>query len=155
MKSTIISMLIVLMVMVAVPMFIMKDGDMLEKLGFGGSTDNLKASAPKNVQAVKTDKRIEVYKWRDENGVMQFSQTPPQSGGSSEKMVLSPDTNVIDALKVTEKKEEAVSRGKVVSLRSPYSPGGVKDLIKGTKDVQQQLNEQQAQKEKMMKEMFK
>jgi hypothetical protein len=91
MKSTIISMIIVLMVMVALPIIFLGDGNYAQKLGFGGSGGGGKpARLPSNVQTVVTDKKVEVYSWTDANGIKQFSNTPPPEGGASEKIVLSP-----------------------------------------------------------------
>lgn len=162
MKSTIISMFIVLIVLMIVPVFMFSDGDLLEKFGFGGgsgsvsdSVENLKAKAPKNLQNVTTDKKVEVYKWVDEHGVMQFSSTPPVDGGNSEKMVLSPNANVVDAVKIPAKEPEVESKSQVVNLSSPYSPSGMKDMIENTMKIQEQMNSQRADQDKMLQKMIK
>ncbi len=148
MKGTIISMLVVLVLLVAAPMFFMGDGKFADMFDFGGGTVKL----PKNLESVKTDSKVELYKWRDANGVMQFSQTPPQDGGASARVVLSPDENVIDAVKVPEK---VVSRPNVMSVGNPYNPGTIKDIVKDSQDIQNKLNERHAGNEQMMKDMFK
>ncbi len=158
MKSTIISMIIVLIVMVTLPMIFLGDGDVASKLGFadfwkkGSGPSNL----PANVKAAVTDRKVDVYTWVDKNGVKQFSGIPPADGRASEKIVLKPDTNIISAFKVPEEKEEEkkVSRGKVISLGNPYTPDGMKDLVDNSKDINGSMGDRQAEQEKMMQELF-
>lgn len=159
MKSTIISMFIVLIVMITVPMFLFGDGDFAQKFGFGGGngnvTEDLRDKAPKNIKAVVTDKKVEIYKWVDEHGVTQFSNTPPFEGGESEKIVLSPDTNVIDAIKIPEKEQKEAGGPTVFSLASPYSPGGMKKMIDDSQDIKEKLNQRQAEQDKMLQDLLK
>ena len=42
----------------------------------------------------------------------------------------------------------------VISLGSPYSPQGMKDMINDSLQLQEQLTEQQAGQEKMIEEML-
>ena len=154
MKSTIISMFIILIVMIVVPMILLNDDDFTGKFDFGGGSD-LRAKTPKNVKPAATDKKIEIYKWADEHGVMQFSNAPPAEGGESEMMVLLPDTNVMDAIEIPEVEPEVIGKPQVYSLGSPYSPGGVKDLVDESKDMQEMLEQRQADQDKMIKDMFK
>jgi len=159
MKSTIISMIIVLAVMVVVPMVFLGDGNLADKFGFGfgsgGAKQDLTAKLPKNVQTVVTDKKVEVYKWVDEHGVMQFSNTPPPEGGASDKVVLSPDTNVIQAYEAPQQEATTGSGPRVYNLGSPYSPEGMKNLVQDSLNVQQKMNERQAENDKMMEDIFK
>ena len=157
MKSTIISMLIILVVMIAVPMVMFGEGDLAKKLGFGGSNliEDLRAKAPKNIKPAVTDKRVEVYKWIDEHGVTQFSNTPPPEGGQSEKLVLSPDTNVMDAVKIPEKESQTASGPQVFQIGNPYSPGGMKDVVDSAKGMQDMVDQRKADQDKMIKDMFK
>lgn len=158
MKSTIVSMLIVLVVLAVVPMIFMGDNDLMS--GFFGSGDgkesiaSLKAKAPKNLSNVTTDKKVKVYKWVDENGVMQFSQTPPDLGGEHESMTLKPDTNLMKAFKAPEQEEQQAMAPKVFKTRSPYTPGGMKDMLNQTSDITDKLNQQQADQQKMLQEIM-
>lgn len=164
MKSTIISMFIVLIVLITVPLFLLGEGDFATKFGFGGGSGNgtgsaetieaLRAKVPKNIQTVVTDKQVEVYKWVDEHGVTQFSNLPPQDGGQSEKLVLSPETNVMDAVKIPEKEPAAAAQPQVFSLSSPYSPGGMKKMVDDSRDLQETLNQRQAEQEQMMQDLL-
>ena len=159
MKSTIISMFIVLIVMITVPMFLLGDGDFAQKFGFGGGgsgneIEDLRAKAPKNVKEVVTDKKVEIYKWVDEHGVTQFSNTPPFEGGESEKIVLSPDINVMDAIKIPEEEQKVAAKPEVFSLGSPYSPDGMKKMIDDSQDVKETLNQRQAEQEKILQDIL-
>lgn len=173
MKSTIISMLIVLMVMVALPMIFLGDGDFAEQLGFRGfGGSGVKEAAPvklpENVKTVVTNKRVEVFTWTDEHGIKHFSNTPPSGGGVAEKIVLLPeDINTMEAVKIPEKveevgkeegkdekKKEGKSASKLLGMRNPYTPGGMKKLVGDSKDLQDTMAQQQAEQEKMMQELF-
>ena len=149
MKSTIISMFIVLIVMITIPMFLFGDGDLAQKFGFGtgDAAENLRDKAPKNIRAVVTDKEFEVYKWVDEQ--------PPQVGTASEKIILAPNANVIDAVKIPETEALATAKPQVYSVGSPYSPDGMKKLVDDSMNVQEMLNQRQADQDKMMQGMFK
>ena len=157
MKSTIISMFIVLVLMIAVPLILIKT-DLAQQFGFGGGNgadgEDLQDRAPKNVKAVVTDQKVEVYRWKDEQGVMQFSNTPPLEGGEYEIVVLSPDTNVIDAIKIPEKEPAEESEPKIFSVGSPYSPDGMKDMIDGSEDVKESLNQRQLDQEKILQDIL-
>lgn len=156
MKSTIISMLVVLCVLAVVPMFLFGDKNLLAMFGLGPKDElsELRAKAPKNFTSVTTDKKVTVYKWRDENGVLQFSSTPPPEGGPADTVELRPDTNLVKALKVPEEEPEKKSGPVVMSTRSPYTPGGMKDMIDTTSNLKDTLNQQQLEQQKMMEEMF-
>ena len=159
MKSTIISMIIVLAVMVALPMIFLGDNNYAERLGFSGfgpgGSSGKPAKLPTNVKAAVTDKRVEVYTWVDGNGIKQFSNTPPPEGGESEKIVLQPNTNVIKAMKVPAQEKEVAAAPKVYSVGNPYTPGGMKEVIDNSKDLKETIGQRQAEQEKMMQEMFK
>lgn len=159
MKSTIISMIIVLILMIIVPLVLFGDNEIAQKFGFGiGGKKNIKADlqekVPKNVQTVVTDKKVEIYKWADKHGVIQFSNVPPQDGSESEKMVLSPNTNVVDATKISEKEPAKVAKPQVISLGSPYTPGGMKKMVEDSTNLQEQLNQRQTDQEKMIQDLF-
>ena len=159
MKSTIVSMSIVLIVLMIIPVFMFGEDNLLERFGFGsggsGLFDVQKDKTPRNVQAVTTDKRVELYKWVDEHGVVQFSNIPPEQGIASEKIVLSPNVNVMDAVKVPEKEAGAVVGPQVFSTANPYTPDGAKEIIDQALKMQEQLSQQQADQKKMLQDMLK
>jgi hypothetical protein len=156
MKSTLISMVIVLCVLAVVPMFLFGDENLLAKFGFGPKDElsELRAKAPKNFTSVTTDRKVTVYKWRDEHGVMQFSNTPPPEGGAAEKVELLPDANIVKAFKLPEAEPEKKTGPAVMSIRSPYTPGGMKDLLDNTAQLKDTLSQQQIEQQQMMEQMF-
>ena len=123
--------------------------------GLGGILDlksggeDMRAKAPKNVNAVSTDKDIAVYKWRDEKGVMHFGEAPPDSNASVEKIELKANANIVKAVEV-KKGEESNDGIKQVSVTNPYTPEGMSQLINQTKEFAESLNKQQENKKKMM-----
>ena len=160
MKSTIISMLIVLIVMVALPMIFLGDNNFAEQLGFSGfgksgSATSSAIKLPTNVKTAVTNKKVEVYTWVDEHGVKQFSNTPPPEGGASEKMVLSPNTNIMDPINIPEPEAEVATGPKVYSIKNPYTPGGMKEVVDNSKDLRDSINQRQVDQEKMMQDIFK
>jgi hypothetical protein len=157
MKSTIISMIIVLVLLIVVPLVFLGDNDFAEQLGFKMSSERaeLNAKTPKNITNVVTDKEVEVYKWVDDYEVTQFSHSPPMMGGEWELIVLKPDTNVIDAIKIPEEEEKKPERPQVFSVGSPYTPDGLKDLIEQSEGIQDLVDSRQEQQQKALEEMFK
>ena len=156
MKITLLAKLVLLVLMMAIPVWFFGSGVFTRDFSSGesDSIEELKEKTPRNVKTVVTDKEVEVYKWLDEYGVTQFSETAPADGVAVELMVLSPDTNVMDALKVPEEEDKAVQKPNVISLGNPYSPEGMKDMINDSLQIQEQITKQQAEQEKMMNEMF-
>ena len=156
MKSTLISMIIVLCVLAVVPMILLGDKDLLARFGFGPKDElsELRAKAPKNFTTVTTDKKVTVYKWRDANGVLQFSNSPPPDGGDSDTVELRPDTNLVKAIKVPEEEPETKSGPVVMTTGNPYTPGGMKQMIDTTMQLKDTLNQQQQDQQKMMEQMF-
>ncbi len=159
MKSTIISMFIVLIVMITLPMILFENGDLAQKFGFGNggadeTIEDLRDKAPRNIQAVVTDEKVEVYKWVDEHGVTQFSNRPPETSSKSEKIVLSPDINVISAIKVPEKEPEVAAGPQVNSLSSPYSPGGMKNILDEASGMQEKLDQRRLDQDKALQGLF-
>ncbi len=158
MKSTIISMLIVLVILAVLPILFFGDNDFLETLGLGGgggkeSIASLKAKAPKNLTNVTTDKQVKVYKWVDENGVTQFSQTPPRLGGEAESLTLKPDTNIMQAYKAPKREPKQVSGPKIFKT-NPYTPGGMKDMLNETAKVTEQMNQRQQEQNALLDQIM-
>ncbi len=157
MKSTIISMLIVLVILAVLPILFFGDNDFLDTLGLGGgskeSIASLKAKAPKNLTNVTTDKKVKVYKWVDENGVTQFSQTPPRLGGKAESLTLKPNTNIMQAYKAP-KQEPKQPTGPRIFKTNPYTPGGMKDMLNETTRVTEQMNQRQQEQNALLEQIM-
>ena len=114
-------MLITLGIVSITPMIYMGKFDPMSFIGSGFKTgesafEKLKAKAPKNITNVTTDEKVQVYRWRDKHGVMQFSNKRPLEG-SAEKMQLKPNDNVIQAIKVPV--EEVVEKDLVLIPMRP------------------------------------
>lgn len=156
MKSTIISMIIVLCVLAIIPMFLLGDNSVLARFGldiFSGSDEY--ANAPKNLTSVTTDEKVQVYKWRDQFGVMQFSNTPPPQTQQAELVVLTPDTNIVKAVEVPEEEPEQKRSGpNVMVTGSPYTPGGMKDLLDTTSSLATDMNQKQVEQQKLMEQIM-
>ena len=106
---------------------------------------------PEDIKSVTTDTDVEVYKWRDENGVMHFGSEPPQYASTVEKMNLKANQNIMDATKVVKEVEhEAENTIKQVSVDNPYSPQGMSDLINQTQGFADSLSKQQADHKKQL-----
>jgi hypothetical protein len=156
MKSTIISMIIVLCVLAIIPMFLLDDGSVLARFGldvFSGSDEH--AKPPKNLTNVTTDEKVQVYKWRDQYGVMQFTNTPPPQSQQAELVELTPNTNIIKAVEVPEEEPEQKPGGPTVMMTgNPYTPGGMKDLLDTTSSLATDMNQKQMEQQQLMDQIM-
>ena len=156
MKFKIFTMLVTLGILSVVPMIYMGKFDPMAFFDSGLSTGmsefkNLKAKAPKSLSNAVTSEKVQVYKWRDKNGIMQFSNTPPLTGGDTEKVVLEPNKNIIQAVKIPEK-EEPKEVAKTQSP-SPYSVKGMKKVMNDAKGVEALLQKRHEEQQKMMNDL--
>ena len=156
MKSTIISMIIVLCVLAIIPMFLLGDNSLLARFGldvFTGSGET--AKPPENFTTVTTDEKVQVYKWRDQYGVMQFTNTPPPQTRQAELVVLTPDTNIVKAVEVPEQEPEQKRSGPaVMKTGNPYTPGGMKDLLDTTSSLATDMNQKQMEQQQLMEQIM-
>jgi len=120
----------------------------------GAGSGKSRAKVPENIQSVTTDRDVEVYKWRDEQGVMHFGEAPPQQDSGVEKIELKARLNVMKAVKAEEEVEEMGSRSDQVMGINPYSPQGVSDLMDQTRDLAKTLNKKQEDQKKMLDNMM-
>jgi len=152
MKFKILSMLIILGVLSVLPMiYTGKFDPMAFVSGFSNESSGfakLKAKAANNLSNVVTDEKVQVYKWRDENGVMQFSNKPPPTVTNAEQVVLDPNSNLIQAVKTPEKEEPK----QVVQTEppNPYSVKGMKKVMDDAKGVEEMLLQRHEEQRKMM-----
>ena len=152
MKSTIISMVIVLCVLAVIPMFLIGDNNILDRFGLGAfNAAEAPPKLPKNITNVTTDEKVQVYRWRDEHGVMQFTNTPPPETREAELVELVPDTNIVKAIEVPEEEPVRKRSGpSVTTLGNPYTPGGMKDLLDATSSLTEDLSQKQMEQQKLM-----
>ena len=162
MKSTIISMLIVLTLMVALPMIFLGDHKLPDMSGFHfarpGASGGIKLSS--KVADVTTDEPVRIYRWRDEHGILQLSNTKPK-GVDAEEVVLKPNLSSMDPVKplpeeasATETSEKASSATSSPELSNPYTPDGMKQLVEQAGELKKVLGQQQADQEKQIDEML-
>jgi hypothetical protein len=156
MKFKIFAMLVILGVLSVMPMIYMGKFDPMAFFDSGFSKglsdfNNIKAKVPKSLSNGITDKKVQVYKWRDKNGVMQFGNTPPLAGGDTEKIELNPNKNIVQAVKIPEK-EEAKKVAKTESP-NPYSVKGMKKVMNDAKGVEELLQKRHEGQQKMMNDL--
>ena len=115
------------------------------------------SNLPENAKGVEgvgnavTDEDVTIYQWTDEKGVKHFSNTLPD-GQTADELKMSANTNVIqsiDASKQNKAKDEG--GGQVNSVRkSPYSPGGAKEMIDQTKNLKKSLEQKMKDQTNML-----
>ena len=156
MKSTIISMLIVLCILAVAPLLLFGERGILAEFGFDLSGEpDLRAKAPKNITSVTTDKKVQLYRWRDEHGVMQFTSTPPPDSQQAEMLELTPNISVSKVIDGPEKKDETPRSGlDVITTGNPYTPDGIKDLLDRTSSLAEGINEKQDEQQELMDQIF-
>ncbi len=139
MKFKLFLMAIMLVVLSVTPMIYMGKIDPMAFFDTAGT--KLAASVPKNLSSVVTDQKVEVYKWRDEHGVMQFSNTPPVGVTNAKQMVLDPNSNVIQAVKIPVKEEKAPEAAAQIKPTSPYSIKAMKKTMGDARNVEKLLQQ--------------
>ena len=112
--------------------------------------NRLKAKAPKSFSSVVSDKKVQVYKWRDEHGVMQFGNMPPPTVSNAEQLVLDPNHNLVQAVKVPEKKEEKSAPAASSDMPNPYSVKGMKKVMDDARGIEDMLQKRHEEQQKMI-----
>ncbi len=153
MKFKIFNLLVILGILSVMPMIYMGKFDLMSFMDSGfksGLSDfeKLKAKAPKSLGNAVTNEKVQVYKWRDENGVIQFSNTPPQAGDGAEQVVLDPNSNLMQAVKVPE--EVVAEESAETDAHSPYSVKGMKKVMNDAKGVEELLQKRHEQQQEML-----
>ncbi len=146
-------MLVALVGLAITPMIMKGEFNPMAFFSGGGTSEfaKLKAKAPKGLSSVVTDEKVQVYKWRDKNGVMQFSNTPPPDSAKSEKVELNPNSNIIKAIKV--EKKEVVKKEASIKMPKPYSVKGMKKVMDDARGVEDLLKNRQESQQKMLKNL--
>lgn len=181
MKMSIFGMLFILVALTVGPLVYFNGGE--EYLGelLFSRTPTKSSGAPKLnkdviYSPVTTDTKVKVYKWKDKNGIWQFGNAPPAGLAGVESMTLQPNMNIMKAIDVPAKEEEAsygpsglISIGKgdtddknskegrgkddgvgisQESLDNPYAPESISELFNSSKNLQNVLNNRQQQQSK-------
>jgi hypothetical protein len=152
MKFKIIMMLVALVGLAVTPMIMTGKFDPMAF--FGGDLsefEKLKAKAPKGFSSAVTNEKVQVYKWRDKNGVMQFSNTPPPNSIKGEMVELNPNSNIIQAIKI--EKKETVKKEASIKAPSPYSVKGMKKVMDDARGVEDLLKNRHENQQKILKNL--
>ena len=157
MKLKIVSMLITLAVLAVIPMIYMGKFEPLALLDSGiqsgvSEFNKLKANAPKSLGDVVGDDNVQVYKWRDKHGVMQFSHLPPTSGGVAEMVELNPNRNVVQAVKIPQVEERPKAVAKI-ETPSPYSIKSANKVLQDAKGIEAMLQKRHEEQQKMLSDL--
>ena len=154
MSFKILSMLVTLGILSVLPLIYMGKFDPMAFFESGFDPGGFSQSEIKPLNKltnVVTDEKVQVYKWRDKNGVMQFSNTPPPAESNAEQIVLDPNSNVVQAVKVPVKKEVPAHKpATTAKASSPYSIKGMKKTIDGAKGVEKLLQQRDAEQQKLL-----
>lgn len=97
--------------------------------------------------------KVQVYKWRDKDGVIQFGSQPPLSVNNAEHLELNTSTNVVKAIKVPEKKSEITQAEVKTDIKSPYSIKGMKKVMDDAKGVEKLLQDRHEAQQKMLNDL--
>ena len=155
MKFKIVSMLVTLAMITALPMIYMGQFNPLALIqGAGSETSEiarLQTMAPKNLSNAVTDEKLQLYKWRDKNGVMQFSNTPPPATANAEQVVLNPNHNVVQAVNVTAPAEQ--QQLQQVETQNPYTVKGMKQVMDDARGVEELLRKRHEHQQKMLNKL--
>lgn len=155
MKSA-IAVIIVLCILVAVPVLLFGDLEMLKSFGVNSDSSFWsRAKAPRNVTTVTTDQKVTVYKWRDEHGIMQFTSTPPAEVQQVEEVVLEPNTNIVKAVEVPEEEPDGTAAGpNVMTIGSSGTTDAIQGLLGSTADTKNNMNKQQQEQQKILDQLM-
>ena len=108
-----------------------------------------KFPAQKNVDTVNNGSPNSIYEWKDAEGNLQFSNSPPAEGIEYSVREYDPNTNVIQSIELPAEETEASgtepqTNQKIISSGDPgdvYSPDRVKKLIDDAKNIENILND--------------
>lgn len=146
----------ILVIGILLPFTFLKGKDGKPLMNFGelkmpefSMPDLPKSSGSKSVDTVINSSPNSIYEWKDAEGNLQFSNTPPAEGVEYTVREYDPNTNVIQSIKLLAEETEASStepqtNQKIISSEDPvdvYSPDRVKKLIDDAKNIENILND--------------
>jgi len=151
-------MVIVVILLVALPMIFLGDNSISEKFGFkmGKHATSSGVKLSTGVKDVTTDTPVQIYRWRDEHGVLQFSNTPPV-GVAAETLDLKPNLSSMDPVKPPPEEKQPDTAAAATSsgeLGNPYTPGGMKQIIEQANELKKVISKQQEEQEKAIDQML-
>lgn len=136
-----VKLIILVVILGCVGLFVVKgpDGEPLmtvEKL-FEGFPTSLSDLLPADTEAKEAPAITKIYKWKDENGVWQFSNSPVDEEGA-EIMELDGQINTVQAFKApptTKKEKKGPTAIPGVMTVSPQQAGNMMDTVKNLQET--------------------
>jgi len=173
MKMSIFGMLFILVALTVGPLVYFNGGAEYLDSMFSKKSNKPRINRDVVYAPVTTDERVKVFKWKDENGVWQFGNSPPPGLAGVESMTLQPNMNIMKPIDVPEdSSDERTGRSGVVSLghdfntgkskdkkdkdgvgiskeslENPYAPESISELMKSSQNLQGVLNQRQQQQQ--------
>ena len=168
MKMSIFGMLLILVILTVGPLVYFNGG---VSYFDGWFSQSAKSRLNKDVVygPATTDKKVTVFKWKDENGVWQFGNTPPPGLAGVETMTLQPNMNIMKPIDIPEDNPQSGPSGMVrlghdydsgrskdkknknevgiskESLENPYAPESISELVNSAGNLQNVLDGRQQQ----------
>ncbi len=92
----------------------------------------------------------QIYKWKDENGVWQFSNSPVDANGA-ELMEIDSNINTIPAFKAPEKTGSVATKKKTPSIPGvmTVSPGQAAELMDTVNNLQETIDQRKSEMDKV------
>ena len=154
MKFKIFSLLVILGIISVMPLIYMGKLDPMAIIETAPRLDigfkKIQEKVSENISNVVSDEKVQVYKWRDQNGVMQFSSEPPSTTADVERVVLDPDINVIQAVNLPEQDSVEEKKVAITETPNPYSIKGMKKVMDDAKGLEQVLQQRDEEQQKIL-----
>lgn len=95
-----------------------------------------------------------IYKWRDKNGILQFTSAPPPPGVEYTAKGYDPNVNLIQSVEIPAEEPEAqqaveVGQKSNFDLKNPYSPKAIEKLFDDAENVQKLINDRMKKQEEI------
>ncbi len=104
-------------------------------------------SLPESIPLKVDDGNSIIYQWKDNDGNIQFTNSPPPAGVEYSEKGYDPNTNVIQSVKLPETESESTETEKKNEITAPdsitsvYSPEKINKLFDDAKNVEKLLND--------------
>lgn len=103
------------------------------------------SSLPKSNPLKAGDGNSTIYQWKDNDGNIQFTSSPPPAGVEYTVKGYDPNTNVIQSVKLPESESKETGKKDEIAppdgITSVYSPEKINKLFDDAKNVEKLLND--------------
>lgn len=113
--------------------------------GLPGATPAVPAGKPLRT----IDATSRVYRWRDADGNMHFSDTPPGDGAGFESIEIDPDANLIKGVGGSSEGPRPEA-GAPALPANPYHPDSIKRLFEQAEAVKETLNQRYREQQQLL-----